>query len=593
MILMCGIVGYIGKNNALPKLIKGLKRLEYRGYDSAGIAYFKNKEIILKKSVGRIANLEEKINLQDESFIGIGHTRWATHGKVVEENSHPHQVGNITLVHNGIIENYLPLKKELQEKGYSFKSETDTEVACAYLDYLLEKNKKMPFTEILKQAANTFIGSFAFVILVKGIDNQLFVLKRESPLVIGIGNKEFYVASDFQAYLEETKEYFILEDNDICQIENNALHLYREGKEIPYKTNILEDNISSPSLNNNKHYMLKEIKEQSVLISKWNQIYLEKGKELPDITKYKRIDIIACGTAYHAGLIGKYLIEKNTDFEVNVYVASEYRYQKVHLNKESLVIAISQSGETADTLSCVKLAKKNNAKTLGIINVYNSSIARICDEVIYTNAGIEVSVASTKAYTSQIYILSLLAQEFSQQKIDKNTYTTLPQKVEKLIEKDYTKIGRQLITKKDVFFLGRRIDYISMLEGSLKLKEITYIHSEAFPAGELKHGPISLIEEKTPVISLITDKTTALKTISNIKEVKARGAYVILIIKEGIVPTLDKTIYDEIITLPPSDNYTMPIISIIPLQLIAYYTALLKGVDIDKPRNLAKSVTVE
>ncbi len=590
---MCGIVGYIGKNNALPLLIKGLKHLEYRGYDSAGIAYLKDRKIILKKSVGKISNLEEKIDLTDESFIGIGHTRWATHGKVTEENSHPHQVGHITLVHNGIIENYLSLKQELVEKGYHFKSETDTEVACAYLDYLFKTNKEMPFEKILEKAKNIFMGSFAFVIMVKGIHHQLFVLKRESPLVIGIGTDEFFVASDFSAYLEDTREYLILEDNDIGIIEKNDIHLYRDGKEIPYVTKVLNESVCSISLDHDEHYMLKEIKEQSMLISKWNQSYFDEDKPLVDITKYKRIDIVACGTAYHAGLIFKYLMEKNTDVEINVDVASEYRYKKVRLNNQCLVIAISQSGETADTLSCIKLAKANHAKTLGIINVYNSSIARICDAVIYTNAGIEVSVASTKAYTSQVYVLGLLAQEFKFGKIDKFTYYDLPGKIDKLIEKDYYKLIQQIYKKKDAFFLGRRIDYISMLEGSLKLKEITYIHSEAFPAGELKHGPISLIEEGTPVIALITDKDTALKTLSNIKEVKARGAYVILIIKEGLISFLDETIYDEVIYLPSSDDYTMPIISIIPLQLIAYYTAKLKGLDIDKPRNLAKSVTVE
>lgn len=590
---MCGIVGYIGDKKTLPILIKGLKRLEYRGYDSAGIAYEKKNKIYLEKEVGRIQNLEKKLNLEEESYIGIGHTRWATHGKVTKTNSHPHQVNKVTLVHNGIIENYQELKKELIEKGYHLKTETDSEVACAYIDYTLRENKNLEIEKALNLASHKLVGSYAFLIMIEGIENKLFALKKESPLVIGIGKGENFIASDFSAYLDNTKEYIILEDNEVAIIEKNKVALYKDGLEIPYQTKTLTEEVELPNLENNEHYMLKEIKEQSSLIQKWNQLYLEENQPLPNITKYQKIDIVACGTAYHAGLIGKYLIEKNTDFEVSVYVASEYRYKKVLLNENSLVIAISQSGETADTLACIKLAKKYNAKTLGIINVYNSSIARICDEVIYTKAGSEVSVASTKAYTSQVYILSLLAQQFDQNKRNNNTYLELPEKINQLIKINYQKIIKKIYKKKDIFFLGRNIDYITMLEGSLKLKEITYIHSEAFPAGELKHGPISLIEKNTPVIALITNKETALKTISNIKEVKARGAFVILIIDKTIMNDIDKNIYDEIIYLQSTDFYTMPILSIIPLQLIAYYTAKEKGLDIDKPRNLAKSVTVE
>ena len=590
---MCGIVGYIGKKQALPILIKGLKRLEYRGYDSAGVAFFDHNKIKIQKSVGRIQKLEEKLNFSISSHVGIGHTRWATHGKVTTKNSHPHQVGNITIVHNGIIENYLDLKKELENHGYSFQTQTDTEVACALIDWEKKTHSSLKMINVLNKVMKKIKGSYAIVIMDQTEQDKLYVIKKESPLVIGIGKEEYFIASDFSAYLDETKNYIILEDNEIGILSMNNIAIYQEGtlKECTIKT--LNEEVEIATKGEQEHYMIKEIKEQSQLIQKWNTLYFNQKEKLPDITSYQRIHIVACGTAYHAGLIGKYLLEKNTDFEVNVYVASEYRYKKNFLDENTLVIAISQSGETADTLACIKMAKEEGTTTLGIINVYNSSIARICDFVIYTHAGSEVAVASTKAYTSQIYVLGLLALEYQKKKEEKNTYQELPKKIEELINFDYSSIIDHIYLKKDIFYLGRNIDYISMLEGSLKLKEITYIHSEAFPAGELKHGPISLIEENTPVIALITHKETALKTISNIKEVKARGAYVILIITKGILENIDKNAYDEIIYLPKTDEYTSPILSIIPLQLIAYYTAKRKNLDIDKPRNLAKSVTVE
>ena len=590
---MCGIVGYIGKRQVLPILIKGLKRLEYRGYDSAGVAFFHQEEIKLQKSVGRIQELEKKLDYSLSSHIGIGHTRWATHGKVTIMNSHPHQVGKITIVHNGIIENYLTLKKELESKGYLFQTETDTEVACALIDWIKKSHSSLKMVDVLNEAMKKLKGSYAIVVMVQDEQEKLYVMKKESPLVIGIGEEEYFVASDFSAYLDDTKDYIILEDNEIGVISMDNVSIYQNGILKDYVVKTLNEEVEIATKGEQEHYMMKEIKEQSQLIQKWNTLYFDQQEKLPDITSYQRIHIVACGTAYHAGLIGKYLFEKNTDFEVNVYVASEYRYQRNFLDKNTLVIAISQSGETADTLACVKMAKEKGATTLGIINVYNSSIARTVDAVIYTHAGCEVAVASTKAYTSQVYILGLLALEYQNKKEKKNTYQELPAKIDKLMEYDYSIIVKHLYQKKDIFYLGRNIDYVSMLEGSLKLKEITYIHSEAFPAGELKHGPISLIEENTPVIALITHEETAPKTISNIKEVKARGAYVVLIIKEGIIDSIDKNCYDEIIYLPKADEYTSPILSVIPLQLIAYYTAKKKNLDIDKPRNLAKSVTVE
>ena len=419
---MCGIVGYIGKRQVLPILIKGLKRLEYRGYDSAGVAFFHQEEIKLQKSVGRIQELEKKLDYSLSSHIGIGHTRWATHGKVTIMNSHPHQVGKITIVHNGIIENYLTLKKELESNGYLFQTETDTEVACALIDWIKKNHSSLKMVDVLNEAMKKLKGSYAIVVMVQDEQDKLYVMKKESPLVIGIGKEEYFVASDFSAYLDDTKDYIILEDNEIGVLSMDNVFIYQNGILKDYVVKTLNEEVEIATKGEQEHYMMKEIKEQSQLIQKWNTLYFDQQEKLPDITSYQRIHIVACGTAYHAGLIGKYLLEKNTDFEVNVYVASEYRYQKNFLDKNTLVIAISQSGETADTLACVKMAKEKGATTLGIINVYNSSIARTVDFVIYTHAGCEVAVASTKAYTSQVYVLGLLALEYQSKKEKKNTY---------------------------------------------------------------------------------------------------------------------------------------------------------------------------
>lgn len=594
---MCGIVGYIGKKNSLPILIKGLKRLEYRGYDSAGVAYIKDKNIKIVKTVGKINNLDKLLNYNDESFIGIGHTRWATHGSVDTTNSHPHQAGSITIVHNGILENYQELKEILTNKGYTFKSDTDTEVLCAYIDY--EYNQTKNILDALNNCMKVFEGSYATAIMVKDIPNKLFVMKKDSPLVIGIGEQENYIASDISAYADETSAYIILEDMEIGQIEKDNISIYKNKKEIKYNIEQVEQDAFDSDKNNYEHYMLKEISEQENLMDKLNNIYLKNLDKIMDISKYNKIHIIGCGTAYHAGMIGKYLIENYSDFEVNTYIASEYRYQKIFADDKTLVIAASQSGETADTLACIKKVKKYGCKTLGIVNVKNSSIARAVDEVIYTEAGQEVAVASTKAYSSQVYIFSLLALKLGITKglINKNEinkeYEKLPSYISKLTNYDYEDIISKIWQAKDVFYLGRGIDYISMLEGSLKLKEISYVHSEAYQAGELKHGTISLIEKDTPIIALISDETIALKTISNIKEVKARGAYVVLLIKEDLNINIDKECYDKIIEINATDNLLQPILNVIPLQLIAYNIAKKRGCDIDKPRNLAKSVTVE
>lgn len=596
---MCGIIGYIGKKNCLPILIKGLKRLEYRGYDSAGIAYLKDNNIKITKTTGRISDLEKIINKKDESVIGIGHTRWATHGGVDNINSHPHQVGDITIVHNGILENYQELKNMLTKEGYKFKSGTDTEVACCYIDYEYQKSKNKDMLDILDKCIKTFTGSFAITIIVKNITDKLYVIKKDSPLVIGLSKDENYIASDISAFIDNTTGYIILEDMETGIITKDKVSIYKDKKEIKKEIKHISYDYSDNDKHGYEHYMIKEIHEQSNVISKLNKLYLEKLETLPDISKYNKIHIIGCGTAYHAGMIGKYLIENYSNFEVGVYIASEYRYQKIFVDEKTLIITPSQSGETADTLACIKKAKEHGCKTLGIVNVKDSSIARMVDEVIYTEAGPEVAVASTKAYTSQAYIFSLLALKLG---ITKNLikqediileYKKLPTLIEKMINLNYENITEKFWNDKDVFYLGRNIDYISVLEGSLKLKEISYVHSEAYQAGELKHGTISLIEKNTCVISLITNDEIASKTISNIKEVKARGAYVILLIKNSLNINIDKSCYDKLIIIDNTNFLLQPILNIIPLQLIAYNVAKKRGCDIDKPRNLAKSVTVE
>ena len=587
---MCGIVGYIGKKKALPILIKGLKRLEYRGYDSAGVAYFLNDQIHIKKSVGRIDKLENIINLEENTTTGIGHTRWATHGKVDTVNSHPHQVNHITIVHNGIIENYQELKQILIEHGYQFQSDTDTEIACSYIDYLYQQSENKDMVEILTDCMKRLKGSYAIVIMVDDFTDQLFVIKKDSPLIVGIGKGENYVASDISAYAGDIDRYVILNDLELGIITCDQIQLYKDNKEVPITT---IQNLKNIESGEKKNY------EQIELVEKWNQKHLDHITNLPDLSLYQKIEIIGCGTAYHAGMVGKYLIEQFSDFEIHASIASEYRYKKIYVDQNTLVIFISQSGETADTLACIKKVKECGAHTLGIVNVENSSIARIVDEVIYTEAGPEIAVASTKAYLAQIYILSLLAINLGISKrmiysdSIKKAYQTLPTLLDGFIHKNYEEVIDPIWKKEDIFYLGRNIDYVSMLEGSLKLKEISYIHSEAMPAGELKHGTISLIEKDTPVIALITKKELANKTISNLKEVKARGAYVILLITNNLLSNLDQDCYDKLIVLDQTEDFIQPLLNIIPLQLIAYHVAKKRGCDIDKPRNLAKSVTVE
>lgn len=598
---MCGIIGYIGKNNALKVITDGLKQLEYRGYDSAGIAIKNKNEIKIFKSVGKIKELEKKIDYTIQSDIGIGHTRWATHGSVNITNSHPHKVGSITLVHNGIIENYEQLKQELIKNNYQLKSDTDTEIACGYIDYLYQKDKNIITT--LNKIKDIFKGSYAFAILVDN-DNYLYATRKDSPLIIAKGENENYLASDVPAILKYTNQYYLLDNYEIAILEKDDIKILKDNKEIKKELLTFNYNIETSLKNGYDHFMLKEINEQDKLVESLINVYLQDKKTLlnkmPDFKKYNQIHIVACGSAYHAGLVGKYLIEKYANTKVYVEVASEYRYNKLFFDKKTLVIIISQSGETADSLASLRIAKENKIDTLAIVNVYGSSIAREASKTLYINAGCEIAVATTKAYTLQLLMLSFIALAMGIQKelIDdssfediKKYYTKLPQLMHNEIKRDLKNIAKNIYKKNNIFFIGRGIDYALSLEGSLKLKEISYIHSEAYPAGELKHGTISLIEKNTPVIAIVTDENIYEKTISNIKEVASRGAYVILIISKHL--DKDGDFYNEKIVIENTNSLINSLTAIIPLQLLAYNIALLKGCDIDKPRNLAKSVTVE
>lgn len=604
---MCGIVGYIGKDKCQEVLINGLKELEYRGYDSAGLAYVFNDELIITKKKGKIIELE-KVLEKNYSNLGIGHTRWATHGVPSEINSHPHKSGKITIVHNGIIENYASIKEELIKEGVTFKSETDTEVAAALLNNLYSKTNNM--LETMKLFEKKVRGAYALGIINDDDFNTLYAIKKASPLIVGIGNNENFIASDVPAILKYTNKYTTLNDGDMAIIKTNSINYYDiNGKRIDKKIKTFEKELGDSDKHGYEHFMLKEIHEQPEVIKNTISPFLEDGihsllDKMPDFSKYNKIVIVACGSAMHAGLIGKNEIEELANIPVEVEIASEFRYKKLFIDENSLVIAISQSGETADTLAAVKIAKEMKATTLGIINRVDSTIARNTDYVFYTKAGIEKSVATTKAYSAQIAILSLIALNIAIRNkliddIETNniieSIKTLPTKIESLLTEEKIKeiknIANKLYQKEDMYFIGRNVDYALCMEGALKLKEISYIHSEAYAAGELKHGTISLIEEGTPVISVITDEKIAEKTISNIKEVKSRGANTILVTNEENNNNYD--CIDNKVIIPTTHKLFEPILAVIPLQALAYEVAKLRGCDIDQPKNLAKSVTVE
>ena len=574
---MCGIVGYVGHNeNVLHVLIDGLKKLEYRGYDSAGLAYVKNKKVIVKKEIGRVSNLEKVIDYSIKTNIGIAHTRWATHGKVTKTNSHPHVQGDIVLVHNGIIENYLELKEDLKLKGYKFISQTDTEVLAAFIDYYIKKNKE----DIFKIIKEKIIGSYAIIFINKEEPEKLYVTKKDSPLLIGKEEDGFKIASDIVAL--NSNKYYLLDNYDYAIITKDNIKFNKE-KEL-----LSNDNkISDTSLGNFKHYMLKEIYEEKEVVKNIIDYYLKDQllfeKRVLDLSKYKKIDIVACGSAYHAGMIGKYILEENKDIAIDV--ASEYRYRKALISKDTLLILISQSGETADTLSC--LNKASDIDTLGIVNVETSRLARETKYQMFLKCGVEVAVATTKAYFSQVLMMKLLKYRLDNKYKEALEYfnkllTDLP----KSLEFNNFEIVDLISKQKRVFFIGRLIDYAISLEASLKLKEISYINAESYPAGELKHGTISLIEKNTVVIAISTDEEMALKTNSNLIEVKARGAITVAIVKKNLKKLINADYYIE----TPED---IDLLSIIIIQLLSYYVADKLKKEIDKPRNLAKSVTVE
>ncbi|MEF2782548.1 MAG: glutamine--fructose-6-phosphate transaminase (isomerizing) [Clostridium sp.] len=604
---MCGIIGYAGSSNISNSvLINGLHALEYRGYDSAGIAVLNKDKIQIIKAEGNVSQLSSKVAAMQlaEGTIGIGHTRWATHGKPSEDNAHPHQCGNVTLVHNGIIENYHEIREELKSKGYHFYSETDSEVAAAYINFCYQ-NSNDKFSA-LAQAYRHFQGSFAFAIIFHDELDTLYAMRKNSPLVLGIADNQTFLSSDISAFLTYTDMYMVLEHEEIARCTKQGInlqtldseHIHREPKITTMKANDIQKN-------GFEHYMLKEIHEEPEVIRQTIASFLQDNiseltQTMPDVSKYDNIHIVACGSAMYAGMIAKSLIETKARIQVNCVCASEYRYANPIFTKNTLAIFISQSGETADTIAALQLAKQQNIDTLAIVNVPGSTIARDADYVLFTKAGAEISVATTKAYCAQVAVLSLLACKlaYSHDYITsdersqlENELKILPDQMKSMIQKDYLSFAKKIYEHEDVFFIGRGIDYSLSMEGSLKLKEISYIHSEAYAAGELKHGTISLIEVGTPVIALATDEQLYEKTISNIKEVKARGAYVLLIVREDLQVSDD--VYDDILYIPKADIFLQGLLTVIPLQLLAYQIAKLRGCEIDQPRNLAKSVTVE
>ena len=590
---MCGIIGYIGEKNPVDILINGLKSLEYRGYDSAGIALKEKDEIEIIKSVGKIVNLEEKI--KDEklipSHLGIAHTRWATHGKPTENNAHPHTAGRVTLVHNGIIENAEELREKLKKEKVMFYSETDTEVVAALINKYYDNDP----VEAINQALKEVKGSYALGILFQESDD-LYAVRKDSPLIVGLGKDENFIASDIAAIIDYTNQYYLLEEGEIAHITKAKIEVTKDGK-------VVEKEVQTTSMERDAkdkcgydHYMLKEIMEEPVVLQKTFEPYLEHLEKLPDLTDYEEIHIVACGSAMYAGMIGKTLLEEYANTKVEIDVASEYRYKNIIYDRKTLVILISQSGETADTIAAMRKAQEHNVETLAIVNVKTSTIARESDSQIFIEAGPEIAVATTKAYILQVGIMALLAYKTALTKnLVKEEHKVLeeaeklPRLIKEVLDRreEYKKVAEAIYQKEDIFFIGRKIDYATSMEGSLKLKEVSYIHSEAYQAGELKHGTISLIDDGMPVFAIITDDTIKDKTISNIEEVKSRGAQTIIISNE-------KYATDDLqVTVPKISPYFQPILIVPTLQLIAYETAKLRGCDIDKPKNLAKSVTVE
>ncbi|MBT3182380.1 MAG: glutamine--fructose-6-phosphate transaminase (isomerizing) [Deltaproteobacteria bacterium] len=611
---MCGIIGYVGNENATPILLDGLRRLEYRGYDSAGVAVFENDDVKIQRTEGKLSNLELALAESPiKGSFGIGHTRWATHGHPTETNAHPHRSGDIIVVHNGIIENYLELKDLLAADGQVFTSETDTEVICHLIDYHYQLNGKDTLNAI-RESITKLKGSFAIVIMNAKERNRLYVAKRGSPLVVGETKDARFVASDIPALLPYTKDMLFLEDGDHAVLSSEGIELFdenganieREFQHVPWSPLMAEKG-------GYKHFMLKEIFEQPKIMQDIftgrvsgarSTIVLDELKGLFDGNKarFDRISIVACGTSLHAAMIGKHMIESLARVPVSVDYASEFRYREPILDERTLVIPISQSGETADTLAAEKLAKERNCPVMAVCNVVGSSITRIADATLYIYAGPEIGVASTKAFTAQLVVLYIFALYLAD-KLNKIENDILKERVAELLTlprllkqalslaDDVMRIAKDISDASNILYIGRRLNFPVALEGALKLKEISYLHAEGFAAGELKHGPIALIEQGTPVVAVVPQDGTYDKILSNIEEVKARGAYTIAIASDQDESISSKV--DEVIAVPKTSKYLTPIVAAIPMQLLAYYVADHKGTDVDQPRNLAKSVTVE
>ena len=608
---MCGIVGYVGKKNAQEVILQGLEKLEYRGYDSAGIAIVEDGVIKSEKFKGRLAVLSDFLEANPiKGSLGIGHTRWATHGAPSDENSHPHLNADntIAVVHNGIIENYVSLKEDLIAKGYKFKSQTDTEVIVHLLDSLYEGN----LLEAVNKLTSIIRGAYAIGVVCSKSPNEMVAVRNESPLIVGLGQDENFIASDIPALLKYTRDVCILENGETVHLTPEKVTIYSpDKKEVKRDKFTVDWDVESASKGGYDHFMLKEIHEQPTAIKDTLLRRLDENGKIKlddikltkeDLEKISKVYIVACGTAYNAGLVGRYAIEKFAQIPVEPDIASEFRYREPFIDQNTLLIVISQSGETLDTLAAIREAKRKGARILSVTNVVGSSVARESDDVFYTWAGPEIAVASTKAYTTQMTALYMIALDLA---LTKGTITeefyfdmiekmkVLPAKVEKILEnyEDIKQVAKEIKDKHSAFYLGRGLDYQTAMEGALKLKEISYIHTEAFAAGELKHGTIALIEEGTPVIAIASQERLYEKMLSNIQEVKARGAYVIAIANENrkeIEAQADRVIY-----VPEVDDILAPVLTAVPTQLIAYYTSLIKGNDVDKPRSLAKSVTVE
>ena len=583
---MCGIVGYKGNQNSIPVLLNGLKSLEYRGYDSAGLAFINGGKITIKKAIGRVKNLENLVTNEDYGNIGIAHTRWATHGGVTDKNAHPHKQGKITLVHNGIIENYKELSEKIDTK---LLSETDTEILCAYINKLYNENHDMLKT--LAKLKTDIKGSYALAIINEDEPDTLYGVRKNVPLILAKNDNEYFLVSDMTAALKYTNKFYLLENDEIVKISDKE-YIYDSDLNLLKKELLTFEGTSNDvMLKGYPHFMLKEIHEEPMVINNILSYYLTDDKfneNMPEFKKYRNIYFVGCGSASYTADIAKKVFENYANIKCEVFLASEFRYQKHFYDKDTLVVFISQSGETADTLEALRITKSDGIDTLAIVNVVGSSIAREAGKVLYIKAGTEIAVATTKAFTAQYLLLTLIALKMAGIN-DLHEFYKINEALETVFAIDFQKYAEKIYNKKDAFFIGRGIDYGLCEEGSLKLKEISYINSSAFASGELKHGTISLIEKDTPVMGIITDDNLALKTISNIKEVHARGAYSLFITSLDI----DGDFYDDKIKLPHINNYIDPILIVASLQLLAYNVALLKGEDIDKPRNLAKSVTVE